>query len=71
MGIFIHTHEKHPEYAADTPLMFINGNHDFRGRFNRRLSDLMMFREPRERDPPHLTRRSAGTRCGCRGRRAP
>ena len=51
MGIFIHTHEKHPEYAADTPLMFINGNHDFRGRFNRRLSDLMMFREPRERDP--------------------
>ena len=51
MGIFIHTHEKHPEYAADTPLMFINGNHDFRGRFNRRLCDLMMFREPRERDP--------------------
>ena len=50
MGIFIHTHEKHPEYAADTPLMFINGNHDFRGRFNRRLCDLMMFREPRERD---------------------
>ena len=50
MGIFIHTHEKHPEYAADTPYMFINGNHDFRGRFNRRLRDLMMFREPTERD---------------------
>ena len=50
MGIFIHTHEKHPEYAADTPLMFLNGNHDFRGRFNRSLSSLMMFREPRERD---------------------
>ena len=30
--------------------MFLNGNHDFRGRFNRRLCDLMMFREPRERD---------------------
>jgi len=51
MGIFIHTHKDHPEYASDTPYMFINGNHDFRGRFNRRLCDLMMFREPRERDP--------------------
>ena len=50
MGIFIHTHEDHPEYAADTPFMFINGNHDFRGRFNRRLGNLMMFRDPRERD---------------------
>ena len=50
MGIFIHTHERHPEYAADTPYMFVNGNHDFRGRFNRRLRDLMMFREPGERD---------------------
>ena len=49
MGIFIHTHERHPEYAADTPYMFVNGNHDFRGRFNRRLCDLMMFREPAER----------------------
>ena len=53
MGIFIHTHERHPEYAADTPYMFINGNHDFRGRFNRRLCDLMMFREPTERAPKY------------------
>ncbi len=53
MGIFIHTHERHPEYAADTPYMFINGNHDFRGRFNRRLCDLMMFREPTERAPEY------------------
>ena len=51
MEIFIHTHKDHPEYAADTPYMFLNGNHDFRGRFNRHLCDLMMFREPRERDP--------------------
>jgi len=49
MDIFIHTHPDHPEYAADTPFMFINGNHDFRGRFNRHLRDLMMFREPSER----------------------
>ena len=53
MGIFIHTHERHPEYAADTPYMFINGNHDFRGRFNRRLCDLMMFRELTERAPEY------------------
>ncbi|MBR1588292.1 MAG: metallophosphoesterase [Kiritimatiellae bacterium] len=50
MDVFIRPHEGHPEYAADTPYMFVNGNHDFRGRFNRRLCDLMMFREPRERD---------------------
>ena len=49
MDIFIRTHVDFPEYAADTPYMFLNGNHDFRGRFNRRLGDLMMFREPTER----------------------
>ena len=49
MDIFIRTHEDFPEYAADTPYMFLNGNHDFRGRFNRRLGDLMMFRELAER----------------------
>lgn len=49
LGIFIHTHKDHPEYAANTPYFFLNGNHDFRGRFNRRLGDLMMFREPTER----------------------
>ena len=50
MDVFIRPHKDHPEYAADTPFMFINGNHDFRGRFNRSLCNLMMFREPRERD---------------------
>ena len=49
MDIFIRTHGDFPEYAADTPYMFLNGNHDFRGRFNRRLGDLMMFRELGER----------------------
>ena len=49
MDIFIHAHTDFPEYAADTPYMFLNGNHDFRGRFNRRLGELMMFRELAER----------------------
>ena len=49
LDIFIHTHPDFPEYAADTPYIFLNGNHDFRGRFNRRLGELMMFREPSER----------------------
>ena len=49
LGIFMHTHPDHPAYAADTPYMFINGNHDFRGRFNRRLHEVMMLREPAER----------------------
>ena len=53
MSIFIHTHTDFPEYAADTPYMFLNGNHDFRGRFNRRLGDLMMFRELSERKPEY------------------
>ena len=49
MDIFVHTHPDFPEYAADTPCMFINGNHDFRGRFNRRLHEVVMFRDPAER----------------------
>lgn len=53
MGIFVHPHPAHAEYASDTPYMFINGNHDFRGRFNRSLETLMMFREPTERRPEY------------------
>lgn len=49
IGIFLKTHPDFPDYAADTPYLFLNGNHDFRGRFNRRLGDLMMFRELAER----------------------
>ena len=49
MKTFIHVHPDYPEYAADTPWMFVNGNHDFRGLYNRHLQDLMMFRELDER----------------------
>lgn len=49
IDIFLRPHPDHPEYAADTPYMFLNGNHDYRGRFNRRLGDLMMYRELSER----------------------
>lgn len=49
MDVFIRPHANHPGYAADTPYMFLNGNHDFRGRFNRRLRELMMWREAAER----------------------
>lgn len=49
IGIFINAHPDYLDYAADIPYMFLNGNHDFRGRFNRHLGDLMMFREPAER----------------------
>ena len=53
LDIFIHTHKDFPAYAADTPYMFLTGNHDFRGRFNRRLGELMMYREPTERKPEY------------------
>lgn len=49
ISMFLHTHEKHPEYASFTPYMFVNGNHDLRGRFARRMEDLLMFRDPAER----------------------
>lgn len=49
MDIFLRTHENHPEYAAETPLMFVNGNHDLRGRFARRMHELLPFRESAER----------------------
>jgi 3',5'-cyclic AMP phosphodiesterase CpdA len=53
LGIFVYPHPDHHEYASDTPYMFLNGNHDFRGRFNRSLDTLMMFREPTERKPEY------------------
>ena len=37
------------DYAADIPLLFVNGNHDFRGRWIRRLDEVMMARLPSER----------------------
>ena len=49
IGTFMRPHPRHPEYAADTPFMFVMGNHDYRGRFNRHLEEVMMFRSPAER----------------------
>lgn len=42
-------HPNHPEFASDTPFLFLNGNHDFRGRFARHLERVWMFRDPAER----------------------
>jgi 3',5'-cyclic AMP phosphodiesterase CpdA len=47
--MFLHTHGNHPEYAAETPYLFVNGNHDLRGRFARQMQQLLMFRNPAER----------------------
>ena len=38
------------DYAAETPVLFTNGNHDYRGFYNRHLERLFMFRQPEERD---------------------
>ena len=37
------------DYASDIPLVFINGNHDFRGKWIRHLDEVMMARLPSER----------------------
>ena len=49
MRAFITPDATHPAYAAETPFMFLNGNHDFRGRFARHLERVWMFRDPAER----------------------
>lgn len=49
MRAFITPHENHTAYAADTSFMFLNGNHDFRGRFARHLERVWMFRDTAER----------------------
>ncbi|MBR4171473.1 MAG: metallophosphoesterase [Kiritimatiellae bacterium] len=50
IGTFLKPHPKHPAYAAESPILFLNGNHDFRGRFGIHLEDLMMFRDSAERE---------------------
>ena len=50
-GAFLAPHPDHLEYAAETPVLFLNGNHDFRGRFARRLHELVQFRDVCERSP--------------------
>lgn len=49
IDVFLRPHPGHPEYAADTPVMFLNGNHDYRGRFALHLEDLVSFRDASER----------------------
>ena len=49
LDVMITPHETHPEFAADTPYMFLSGNHDFRGRFARHLERVWMFRDLAER----------------------
>ena len=38
------------DYAAETPYLFCPGNHDSRGRANRHLEKVWMYRQPEERD---------------------
>ena len=47
--IFLDPPVARKDYAADVPLLFTNGNHDFRGKWNRHLDEVMMPRLPAER----------------------
>ena len=47
--VFVTNHGRTPGFSSDIPFMFLNGNHDFRGRYNRMLGGVAMFREPAER----------------------
>ena len=49
VDVFLRPHPAHPEYASGTPVMFLNGNHDYRGRFALHLEDLVPFRDASER----------------------
>ena len=51
IGTFLKPHSSCLDYAVSSPVMFLNGNHDFRGRFARRLHELVQFRDVRERSP--------------------
>ncbi len=49
IGIFLAPPIAHPGYAADMPVLWNNGNHDFRGIWNRKLDYFVMPRLPSER----------------------
>ena len=51
VGTFLKPHPDFPEYAVSSPVLFVNGNHDYRGRFARRLHELVQFRDAGERSP--------------------
>ncbi len=47
--IFLAPREARKDFAAETPFLFVCGNHEFRGRWTPRLSDVLMERLPSER----------------------
>ncbi len=55
VGTFLKPHPNYPAYAAETPILFLNGNHDYRGRFALHLNDLVPFRCPIERKREYST----------------
>ena len=50
IGTFLKPHPAQDGYASETLVMFLNGNHDFRGRFALHLEDLVPFRDAAERE---------------------
>ena len=49
LPIFYTPDVKKVDYAAETPYLFVPGNHDYRGLAARRMERVMMFRQPEER----------------------
>ena len=49
--IFLDQPISRKDYAAETPYLFCPGNHDSRGRANRHLERVWMYRQPEERAP--------------------
>ena len=48
--IFLEPPIPHPGYATDTPILWVNGNHDLRGLWARKSESFVMTRLPSERD---------------------
>ena len=49
MRIFLNPEISRKDYAAEIPYLFSPGNHDFRGKANRHLERVWMYRQPEER----------------------
>ena len=50
VNIYLDHSLERKDYAAETPYLFCPGNHDSRGRANRHLEKVWMYRQPEERD---------------------
>ena len=50
VSIFLDQPIRRKDYAADIPYLFCPGNHDSRGRANRHLEKVWMYRQPEERN---------------------